>query len=67
MFSASRHTPVTQEPRWLRYTLITVAIVYLALFLLVPLISIFYEALRQGVAVYWAAMTEPDSEPMPPM
>ena len=61
MFSASRHTPVTQEPRWLRYTLITVAIVYLALFLLVPLISIFYEALRQGVAVYWAAMTEPDA------
>ena len=61
MSSASRHTPVTQEPRWLRYTLITVAIVYLALFLLVPLISIFYEALRQGVAVYWAAMTEPDA------
>ena len=61
MFSASRHTPVTQEPRWLRYTLITVAIVYLALFLLVPLSSIFYEALRQGVAVYWAAMTEPDA------
>ena len=61
MFSASHHTPVTQEPRWLRYTLITVAIVYLALFLLVPLISIFYEALRQGVAVYWAAMTEPDA------
>ena len=61
MPSASRHTPVTQEPRWLRYALITVAIVYLALFLLVPLISIFYEALRQGVAVYWAAMTEPDA------
>ena len=53
--------PVTQEPRWLRHTLIGLAIAYLALFLLVPLVSIFYEALRQGLAVYQAAIIEPDA------
>lgn len=53
---------VTQEPRWLRRILIGAALAYLALFLLLPLLSIFYEALQQGLAVYWAALSEPDAQ-----
>ena len=48
----------TQDPAWARFLLIGVAVAFLALFLIIPLISIFTEALRKGVAVYFAALTE---------
>ncbi len=51
----------TREPAWVRRTLIGVALVFLTLFLFVPLISVFYEALRKGFGVYLAAITEPDA------
>ncbi|MGN8554899.1 UNVERIFIED_CONTAM: sulfate ABC transporter permease subunit CysW [Microbacterium sp. SLM126] len=43
------------------YTLITVAVLFLALFLFVPLASVFYEALRKGADTYLSALTEPDA------
>ncbi|NOL50912.1 sulfate ABC transporter permease subunit CysW [Pelistega suis] len=49
------------EPRWMRYTLIGLVLVFLAVMLLIPLISIFIEALRQGVDLYIAALTDPDA------
>ena len=53
--------PVTTEPVWLRATLIGFVLVFLSLFLLVPLISIFVEAFREGLRAYWAAITDPDA------
>ncbi len=61
MSSSSQYVSVTREPAWLRVTLIVVALLFMGLFLLVPLVSIFYEAFRQGLQVYWAAITEPDA------
>lgn len=49
------------EPRWMRYTLIGLVLIFLAVMLLLPLISIFIEALRQGVDLYIAALTDPDA------
>lgn len=57
----ARRTAITQEPVWVRRTLISLALIFLALFLFVPLISVFYEALKKGVDVYFAAITEPDA------
>lgn len=51
----------TEEPAWVRYSLVTVALLFLTLFLFVPLISVFYEALKKGVDVYLAAITDPDA------
>ncbi|KIO50372.1 sulfate ABC transporter permease subunit CysW [Nitrosospira sp. NpAV] len=51
----------TDEPAWVRRTLIGLALTFLTLFLFVPLISVFYEALKKGVDVYFAAITEPDA------
>ena len=45
----------------MRYGLITVAVLFLGLFLFIPLASVFYEALRKGVDTYLAALTEPDA------
>ena len=50
-----------QEPAWVRWTLIGLALTFLTLFLFIPLISVFYEALKKGMDVYIAAITEPDA------
>ena len=51
----------TQEPKWLRRTLISIALLFVALFLLLPLVTVFTEALRKGVEAYWSALQEPDA------
>jgi sulfate transport system permease protein len=44
-----------------RRTLIGLALTFLTLFLFIPLISVFYEALKKGTDVYMAAITDPDA------
>ncbi len=56
-----RSTQSTQEPAWVRKTLIGVALLFLTLFLFVPLASVFYEALKKGVDVYFASLVEADA------
>jgi len=51
----------TQEPAVVRIALITVALVFLGLFLLLPLVSVFTEAFARGIDVYIAAITEPEA------
>jgi sulfate transport system permease protein len=46
---------------WVRWTLIGVALAFLTLFLFIPLVSVFYEALKKGIDVYIAAITDPDA------
>jgi sulfate transport system permease protein len=49
------------EPGWVRALLIGGALLFLALFLLLPLVAVFAEALRRGFGAYWLALTEPDA------
>ena len=49
------------EPRWVRATLITVALLFLGLFLLLPLIVVFTEAFKKGAEVYFESIREPDA------
>jgi len=49
------------EPRWVRWTLITVALLFIALFLLVPLAEVFASALDKGIGYYFDAIREPDA------
>jgi sulfate transport system permease protein len=51
----------TTESEWIRRSLIGLALAFLTLFLFVPLISVFYEALKKGWEVYVAAVTEPEA------
>lgn len=51
----------TSEPKWLRVVLISIALLFLGLFLVLPLITIFLQAFDQGVKVYLAAISEPDA------
>ena len=58
---ARESTRVRRSIPWVPIVLITIALLYLALFLFVPLAAVFYEALRKGAAVYWEAISEPDA------
>lgn len=49
------------EPVWVRLALIVVAMVFLGLFLMLPLVAVFAEALRGGIGAYVEAFTEPDA------
>lgn len=51
----------TTEPGWVRFALIGIAGLFLTLFLFVPLVSVFYEALRKGLVAYGLSLTEPDA------
>ena len=51
----------TAESAWVRAALILVSFVFLALFLFVPLASVFVEAFKKGVDVYLEALVEPDA------
>jgi len=51
----------TDEPRAVRWLLIVSALAFLTLFLFVPLAFVFYEALKKGVGVYVAAISDPDA------
>lgn len=59
--AGTRIQRATQEPAWVRWLLIGVALVFLTLFLFIPLISVFYEAFKKGADVYLAAITDPDA------
>jgi sulfate transport system permease protein len=49
------------EPAPVRWILTGTAFLFLGLFLFVPLISVFSQALDKGVGAYFAAITEPDA------
>jgi sulfate transport system permease protein len=62
----ARHEPVftpaaTLEPFWVRALLITLALAFSALFLLLPLVAVFAEAFRKGWQAYFTAIVEPDA------
>src|SRR5690554_489936 len=57
---AARWRRATEEPAWVRWTLIGVALTFLALFLVLPLAVVLYGAFEQGLQVWWAAINEPD-------
>ncbi|GDY14003.1 hypothetical protein LBMAG53_28810 [Planctomycetota bacterium] len=51
--------PGLTEPIWLRWLLIAIVVTFLCGFLLLPLAVVVYEAFRQGVGVYFHAITDP--------
>jgi len=51
----------TVEPVWVRALLIGIALAFLTLFLFVPLVAVFSEALRKGWDAYLTAIVEPDA------
>lgn len=59
MSSNASSRRATTEPTWLRWLLTAIALSFLTLFLVLPLVLVFEEALSKGWDVYIAAITEP--------
>jgi sulfate transport system permease protein len=51
----------TLEPKTVRFILIGIALVFLTLFLFIPLFAVFYEGLKKGWEFYVDAIIEPDA------
>jgi sulfate transport system permease protein len=50
-----------QSPAWLRWTLIAIAVVLMALLVVLPLAMVLGAAFGKGVGVWFAALVEPDA------
>ena len=48
------------EPTWLRLLLTALALIFLLLIVILPLVAVFVEALRQGTSAYFASFDNPD-------
>src|SRR5436190_18557152 len=59
--ASDRAAQATTEGAWVRWSLIAVAVLFLGVFLFMPLTVVFASALAKGVAVYFAALREPDA------
>ena len=51
----------TREPVWVRYLLLSIALISFLGLLILPLILVFVEAFHQGVNVYLQALVDPDT------
>ena len=52
----------TQDPAWVKWLLIVLALSYFGLLLLAPLFTVFFEALKKGWDVYLAALVDEDAK-----
>ncbi len=50
---------ILTEKRWVRFTLIGSTYLIMGVILILPLITVFGEALRKGIYVYWNSISEP--------
>jgi sulfate/thiosulfate transport system permease protein len=57
----ARQSRQLTEPRFVRWLLTAVALLFLALFLVLPLMTVFGEAFSNGVSAYLEAIREPDA------
>ena len=56
------HTPPTTERAWVRYSLIGIAVAFMLLVLVLPLVLVFAEAFRKGVETYFSAFADRHSQ-----
>src|SRR5215217_3733142 len=42
-----------EDPRWVRLTLITLALLFVGVLIVIPIVSVFVQAFADGARVYW--------------
>ncbi|SFN99222.1 sulfate transport system permease protein [Formivibrio citricus] len=61
MSTKPRRSGITDETPWVKWLLTGTALTFIGLFLLVPLVSVFAEALNKGWELYLAALVDDDA------
>jgi sulfate transport system permease protein len=59
--AARKSSTALRDPRWLRWSLLTIALVFVGLFLVLPLLAVFGYAFEKGWEVYRAALVDADA------
>lgn len=59
---ARRAIDVRADPTWVRWSIIAVTVVFLVVFVALPLACIFIQALAKGIAAYFAALGDADAQ-----
>ena len=57
----SRRSVARRDPTWFSTMLLVLALLYFAIVLLLPFVTVFVEALRKGFEPYFTALQEPDA------
>jgi sulfate transport system permease protein len=61
MSAARRRSIALRDPAWLRFTLLAIALAFVALFLVLPLVAVFGYAFAEGIAKFLSATTDDDA------
>jgi sulfate transport system permease protein len=59
--AAARRSTVREDPAYVRVSLIAVAVGFLGVLLVLPLVTVFVSAFSEGARVFWEALAEPDA------
>jgi len=57
----ARRPDVRDDPAWMRLSIITVTVIFLGVFIVLPLMNVFAQAFAKGVAVYYGALSATDT------
>jgi sulfate/thiosulfate transport system permease protein len=57
----ARRPDVRDDPAWARLSVIAVTVIFLGVFIVLPLLNVFAQAFAKGAAVYSAALVAPDT------
>jgi sulfate transport system permease protein len=52
---------VRDDPAWVRWSIISISTGFLGLFVVLPLVNVFIQALSKGIVAYMAALGDPDT------
>lgn len=50
-----------REPKWVKYTLISIALIFLTVFLFAPILVVIFTGLNKGIGFYFKSIVEPDA------
>lgn len=59
--TANAQVGALEDPAWIKYTLIGLAIGFILLFLVTPLLLVLYQAFSKGIGAYTDALFQPDT------
>ncbi len=57
----ARQPQALQDPDWLRWSLVTIAVCFIGLFICLPLGLVIVKAFSKGLEAYWTALSDPDT------
>jgi sulfate/thiosulfate transport system permease protein len=52
---------VREDPAWVRWTIISVSVAFIGIFVVLPLVNVFTEAFSKGLGAYVAALRDPET------